>query len=77
VAHEGVLLPHAFECVSFSRSNDASTVRQLEGDSPRHKVVVQSLLNLPGDFVIDLTYRYVSAVNKPEDTGGITRATRD
>jgi len=60
-------------------SNDASTVRQLEGDSPRHKVVVQSLLNLPGDFDMDLTYRYVSAVTNqkiPAYHTGDARLTR-
>jgi iron complex outermembrane recepter protein len=43
-------------------SDDASTVRQLEGDSPQHKVVVQSALQLPRNFELDLTYRYVSAL---------------
>ena len=43
-------------------SNDASTVTQLEGDSPRHKVVIQSFLALPQAFDLDLTYRYVSAI---------------
>src|SRR5262249_25041393 len=43
-------------------SNDASTVKQLEGDSPHHKVVVQSLFTLPHNLNIDLRYRYVSAL---------------
>jgi iron complex outermembrane recepter protein len=43
-------------------SDDASTVHQLEGDSPQHKVVVQSLFSLPRAFDLDLTYRYVSAL---------------
>jgi iron complex outermembrane receptor protein len=43
-------------------SNDASTVRQLEGDSPRHKVVTQASLTLPDLFEVDLTYRYVSSI---------------
>ena len=43
-------------------SNDSSTVRQLEGDTPRHKVVLQSAFTLPKDFELNLTYRYVSAV---------------
>jgi len=43
-------------------SNDASTVRQLEGDTPRHKVVLQAAINLPRAFELNLTYRYVSAV---------------
>jgi iron complex outermembrane receptor protein len=43
-------------------SNDASTVRQLEGDTPRHKVVLQGSINLPKEFELNLAYRYVSAV---------------
>jgi iron complex outermembrane receptor protein len=43
-------------------SNDASTVRQLEGDTPRHKVVIQDSITLPREFQLDLTYRYVSAI---------------
>ena len=43
-------------------SNDASTVGQLEGDSPRHKVVLRLLFNLPRQLDLDLTYRYVSAL---------------
>jgi iron complex outermembrane receptor protein len=43
-------------------SNDASTVRQLEGDTPRHKVVIQDSITLPKSFELNLTYRYVSAV---------------
>lgn len=43
-------------------SNDASTVRQLEGDTPQHKVVGQSAFALPEDFELSLDYRYVSAV---------------
>ena len=41
---------------------DASTVKQLEGDSPRHKVVIQSSFNLRHGLDLMLTYRYVSAV---------------
>jgi iron complex outermembrane receptor protein len=37
-------------------------VKQLQGDTPQHKVVVQSLLVLPRGFDLDLTYRYVSAI---------------
>ena len=33
-----------------------------EGSSPRNEVSVQSLLNLPGNFEFDQTYRYVSAL---------------
>ena len=43
-------------------SNDASTVRQLEGDSPSHVGVVQSSFKLPRRFDLTLTYRVVSAV---------------
>jgi iron complex outermembrane receptor protein len=44
----------------YASSNDASTIAQLQGDSPRHKVVMQSLMTLPRAFELDLTYRYVS-----------------
>lgn len=43
-------------------SNDASTVRQLEGDTPQHKVVIQPSFTLPRKFELDLAYRYVSSV---------------
>jgi iron complex outermembrane receptor protein len=43
-------------------SNDASTVGQLQGDSPEHKAVVQCLLTLPRGFDADLAYRYVGAL---------------
>jgi len=46
----------------YPASDDASTVKQLEGDSPQHKVAVQSLFTLPRAFDFDLTYRYVSAL---------------
>jgi iron complex outermembrane receptor protein len=47
-------------------SDDASTVAQLEGDSPRHKVVLQSFFRLAGQFGVSLTYRYVSALPGPD-----------
>jgi iron complex outermembrane recepter protein len=47
-------------------SNDASTVAQLEGSSPRHKVVAQQMFTLPLGFGFGLTYRYVSALNSPD-----------
>ncbi len=43
-------------------SNDASTVGQLEGDSPQHKAAVQFYWTLPRSLDLTLTYRYVSAV---------------
>jgi iron complex outermembrane receptor protein len=43
-------------------SNDASTVRQLEGDTPRHKVIVQDAISLPKDLQLNLAFRYVSAI---------------
>jgi iron complex outermembrane receptor protein len=43
-------------------SDDASTVRQLEGDSPQHKVVIQSDLNLSRNFQFDLNFRYLSSL---------------
>jgi len=43
-------------------SDDASTVKQLEGDSPQHTVSVQSFLDLSKYFQFDLDFRYVSAL---------------
>jgi iron complex outermembrane receptor protein len=43
-------------------TNDASTVRQLEGDSPSHKVVIQSMFTLWHGVDVGLAYRYVSAL---------------
>jgi iron complex outermembrane receptor protein len=43
-------------------SNDASTVRQLEGDSSRHKVAAQSSFELPRRFELNLMFRHVSSV---------------
>jgi iron complex outermembrane recepter protein len=43
-------------------SNDLSTVGQLEGDSPAHKAVLQSMFQLPGAFEADLVWRYVSSI---------------
>lgn len=43
-------------------SVDGSSAKSTEGSSPRHQVVVQSLLDLPGNLELDLTYRYVSAL---------------
>jgi iron complex outermembrane receptor protein len=43
-------------------SNDASTVRQLEGESPSHVGVFESSFKLPKRFDLKLTYRAVSAI---------------
>ncbi len=45
-----------------SNSIDVSTVHQLQGDSPQHKAVIQSYFELPKNFQLDLTYRYVSSL---------------
>ena len=47
-------------------SNDASTVAQLNGDSPQHKAVFQSFFKAPGELGVSLTYRYVSALPGPD-----------
>jgi len=47
-------------------SDDASSVAQTEGGSPNSVVVLQSLLNLPRNFELDLTYRYSSALKSPD-----------
>lgn len=44
-------------------SDDASTVHQLEGDSPSHVGVVESSFKLPKRFDLDLTYRAVSSIS--------------
>jgi len=46
----------------YRTSDDASTIGQLEGDSPQHKAVIQSLFTLPRGFNLDLTYRYVGGL---------------
>ena len=46
-------------------SIDGSSATSIEGSSPRHQVVIQSLLDLPGNLNLDLTYRYVSALPAP------------
>jgi iron complex outermembrane receptor protein len=43
-------------------SIDASTVKQLEGDTAAHSVVVRSTFQIPHNFDIGLTYRFVSAI---------------
>lgn len=43
-------------------SDDASTVKQLEGDSPQHMATVQSTFQFPRNFELDLDYRYMSAL---------------
>ena len=43
-------------------SNDASTVKQLEGDTPEHKIVIQASITLPHKIDVDATYRYVSSI---------------
>lgn len=45
-----------------SGSSDASTVRQLEGDTARHTAAIQSSFSLPRGIDVRLTYRYVSAI---------------
>ena len=43
-------------------NTDIGTLLTVEGSSPRHQVVVQSLFNLPRRFEFDPTYRYVSGL---------------
>jgi iron complex outermembrane receptor protein len=43
-------------------SDDASTVRQLEGDSPRHVGVVNASVRLHSKLDLNLTYRAVSSI---------------
>jgi iron complex outermembrane receptor protein len=41
---------------------DISAVVKYEGSTPRHRVVIQSLLKLPGGLEFDQTYRYAGAM---------------
>jgi iron complex outermembrane receptor protein len=50
------------DAARYPTSNDASTVGQLQGDTPQHKVVIQSDTNLGRLFDLGLTFRYVSAI---------------
>jgi iron complex outermembrane receptor protein len=43
-------------------SNDASTVTQLEGDSPQHNVRLESSFDLFKAWDLDINYRYVSRI---------------
>jgi iron complex outermembrane receptor protein len=43
-------------------SDDASTVRQLEGDSPQHNVTIQSSWDISKSFQADIDFRYVSSL---------------
>jgi iron complex outermembrane recepter protein len=45
-----------------STSDDASTVRQLEGDSPQHEVAVGSFLNISKSVEFSFNFRYVSSL---------------
>ena len=46
-------------------NTDTKTVTNDEGSSPHNQVVIQSLLNTPKRFELDLTYRYVSTLPAP------------
>jgi iron complex outermembrane receptor protein len=43
-------------------SNDPTSVAGYEGSSPRHQVMIQSLVNLPKKLEFDQSFRYVSAL---------------
>ena len=43
-------------------SLDPSTVRSTEGSSPHHEMMLQSAFDLPGNFELSQTYRYISAL---------------
>jgi iron complex outermembrane receptor protein len=50
------------ELENKASSNDPTSVAGYEGSSPRHQVVIQSLVNLPKKLEFDQTYRYVGAL---------------
>jgi iron complex outermembrane receptor protein len=41
---------------------DGSTAKSIEGSSPHHQVVFQSLTQLPRNLQLDLTLRFISAL---------------
>src|SRR3979411_1304968 len=43
-------------------SLDSSTARSTEGSSPEHEVTIRSFVDLPKNFEVDHTCRYVSAL---------------
>lgn len=43
-------------------SIDASTVGQIEGDTPAHSIVARSTFQIPHNFDIGLTYRFMTAI---------------
>lgn len=45
-----------------SSPSDTGSVSTYEGSSPKHQVVVQSMIDLPCKFAFDQTYRFISAL---------------
>jgi iron complex outermembrane receptor protein len=43
-------------------NTDTGSVTRYEGSSPNHRAIIQSSMSLPGNFELDHTYRYVSAL---------------
>jgi iron complex outermembrane receptor protein len=41
---------------------DMNSVTRYEGSSPNHRVIIQSLISLPGNLEFDQTFRYVSSL---------------
>jgi iron complex outermembrane recepter protein len=79
--HERVRLRVSYSYVSpdaktKTTSNDAFTVPQLEGNTSRHKVVIQDSISLPRQFELNLTYRYVSRIRAQPIAGYSTADVR-
>jgi len=45
-----------------SSPSDSGSPSTYNGSSPKHQVVLQSLIDLPGKFAFDQTYRFISAL---------------
>ena len=52
----------AIEMVSKPGHNDPTTIGQVEGSSPKHRFMLQSLLDLPHGMEVDLLYRKVGGL---------------
>ncbi|HEX5044828.1 MAG TPA: TonB-dependent receptor [Candidatus Polarisedimenticolaceae bacterium] len=52
----------AIELVSKPGHNDPTTINQVEGSSPKHRFMLQSLVDLPHDTELDVIYRNVGGL---------------
>lgn len=72
----------SYSYLNFNLANkpgdtDATTLRTYEGSSPRHQLALQSLIELPGNLDLDLSYRYVSKLSAQYPSGSPSKYVRD